>query len=63
MTIFIEIEEDYLAVRRPSPPDVRADYRQRVRPGGIWQGYSYRELLAMGNGRHEVVDRDPPARP
>lgn len=66
MTVFLTRCPDgtILAMARAeSDGGVIGDLRLPVRPGGQFLGWSYDELAALGEGRHEMTERPAAARP
>jgi hypothetical protein len=58
VTVHLQQTETGILLRLPSPPGaVHADYVEEVLPGGVWYGYTYAELLALGNGQHQLEPR------
>jgi hypothetical protein len=64
MTVFLMIlpGSDEVVVRAPLVSEdgrTKGTYRATVRSGEKCLGYSYDELLTIGNGRHELEPRAP----
>lgn len=58
MTTFIRVKAGVVEIRLASPPgDIKADFMEQVYEGEVWQGYTYRELKALGSGQHELEER------
>jgi len=42
-------------------PGIIGDFHHSVKPGDDFLGWSYDELLALGEGRHELADKSKAA--
>ncbi len=57
MTVFLNFDSDSIvvtALAESLEDDVLGDMWETVRPGGQFLGYSYDELRALGEGKHDL---------
>lgn len=55
MTVYIHVEDQTVHIlQRAEGPGVVGEARCRVTPGLRFYGWTFEELAAIGNGKHEI---------
>lgn len=62
MTVFLSVLSDVVIIQQRAADDTgrRGDVIREIYPDGVFVGWTYSELRAMGSGAHEIEPKPLP---